>query len=83
MTKKTRNRLLVLTIVLAVIVAIGGLMIWIVIFRIARPLKRITGTMTEHDYRHHHELEYDEVKSDPDRVVQPHHEESDSPSDGS
>lgn len=41
------RRLVIDTILLAVIVAIGGLMIWIVIFRIARPLKRITGTMTE------------------------------------
>jgi signal transduction histidine kinase/DNA-binding response OmpR family regulator len=41
------RRLAIDTVVLAVILVIGGLMVWIVIFRIVRPLERITGTMTE------------------------------------
>ena len=71
------------------ILATAAIVVWHWFFVIYHPrefpmrLTWLTGTMTEHDYRHHHELEYDEVKSDPDRVVQPHHEESDSPSDGS
>ena len=40
------RRLVIDTVVLGVIVLIGGLMIWIVIFRIVRPLERITATMT-------------------------------------
>jgi signal transduction histidine kinase/CheY-like chemotaxis protein len=40
------RRLVIDTVVLAVIILIGGLTIWIVIFRIVRPLERITATMT-------------------------------------
>jgi signal transduction histidine kinase/CheY-like chemotaxis protein len=40
------RRLVIDSVVLAVIVLIGGLTVWIVIFRIVRPLERITDTMT-------------------------------------
>lgn len=41
------RRLVIDTVMLAVIVLIGGLMVWIVIFRIVRPLERITATMAD------------------------------------
>jgi|GEM_PF-2468041 len=40
------RRLVIDTVILGLIVVIGGLMVWIVIFRIVRPLERITATMT-------------------------------------
>jgi signal transduction histidine kinase len=40
------RRLVIDTVVLTVIVLIGGLMVWVVIFRIIRPLERITASMT-------------------------------------
>jgi signal transduction histidine kinase len=40
------RRLVIETVVLAVIVLIGGLMVWVVVFRIIRPLERITASMT-------------------------------------
>ena len=36
----------------------------------------ITGTLTEHDYRHHHPLEYEELRRDPNALIPPQHQEA-------
>jgi hypothetical protein len=34
-------------------------------------LSWLTGTLTEHEYRHHHPLEYEQLRKDPKAIVPP------------
>jgi cytochrome b subunit of formate dehydrogenase len=67
------------------ILATAAIVVWHWFFVIYHPrefpmrLTWMTGTMTEHDYRHHHPLEYEKLKEDSDRIIPPEYDQHDRP----
>ena len=63
------------------ILATAAILVWHWFFVIYHPrefpmrLTWVTGTMTEHDYRHHHPREYEELRNDPNAVIPPQHDQ--------
>lgn len=59
------------------VLATLAIVVWHFFFVIYHPreypmrLSWITGTLTEHDYRHHHGLEYEKLRNDPKAVIPP------------
>ncbi|HDS74152.1 MAG TPA: hypothetical protein ENN56_01295, partial [Firmicutes bacterium] len=65
------------------ILATAAIFVWHWFFVIYHPrefpmrLTWLTGAMTEHDYRHHHPREYEELRNNPDVVLPPQHDTQD------